>query len=97
MRFDLDPAANLDFQQAIVYSERHYGTGEDFLNAVEAAFEKIILDPENFKKIDENVYLLKLENFPYRIYFEHVPASDLVFVFAIVHKSRKPDYWRERL
>jgi hypothetical protein len=39
-------------------------------------------------------YLLK--HFPYSIYYRWEPERDHVSIYAVMHFSRRPGYWRER-
>ncbi|HMH45641.1 MAG TPA: hypothetical protein VK557_19290 [Pyrinomonadaceae bacterium] len=38
-----------------------------------------------------------LTRFPYSIYYRWEPERDRVAIYAVMHFSRRPGYWRERL
>jgi hypothetical protein len=37
----------------------------------------------------------RLNRFPYSLLYHH--ADDEIFVLAVMHHSRNPDYWKDRL
>jgi plasmid stabilization system protein ParE len=69
-----------------------------FVAEVEAAIQTLLASPTTWAVIEESQirrYLLK--QFPYSIYYRWEPDRDRVSIYAVMHFSRRPDYWRERL
>jgi plasmid stabilization system protein ParE len=69
-----------------------------FVAEVEAAIQMLLASPTRWAVIEEpqiRRYLLK--HFPYSIYYVSEPERDRVSIYAVMHFSRRPDYWRERL
>jgi hypothetical protein len=69
-----------------------------FVAEVEAAIQTLLASPTTWAVIEEpqiRRYLLK--QFPYSIHYRWEPEGDRVSIYAVMHFSRRPDYWRERL
>ena len=65
---------------------------------VEAAIQMLLGVPTTWAVIEEpqiRCYLLK--QFPYSIYYRWEPHQDRITIYAVMHFSRRPGYWRERL
>lgn len=86
-------------QAAAWYDGQSPGLGHRFVQAVAAAFELLEGDPQRFAKLETMVELapyrrVLVEGFPYVVIFELFEHE--VFVFAVTHASRRPNYWRQR-
>ena len=69
-----------------------------FVAEVEPAIQILLTSPTTWAVIEEpqiRRYLLK--QFPYSIYYRWEPEKDRVSVYALMHFSRRPGYWRQRL
>ena len=69
-----------------------------FVAEVEAAIQMLLASPTRWAVIEEpqiRRYLLK--HFPYSIYYRWEPERDRVSIYAVMHFSRRPGYWHERL
>ena len=67
----------------------------DFLRAFRIAKDAIERQPDRFSYIDKPVRRVRVSGFPYRIAYEEL--DDCIHVLAIMHDSREPGYWRNRL
>jgi toxin ParE1/3/4 len=74
------------------YSPRVF---ERFLKAVSDAMVKIEDDPNQWPIFREPYRWVKLQKFPYVIYFR-VYSSDVVRIMAFAHSQRRPGYWMRR-
>ena len=96
----LEEAAQEAVAAAEWYDQQHFGLGDEFTEAVDAAIDLIeedILPLSPFSKnIDAiGVKRLVLKRFPYDIVVrEH---GDESIVVAIAHHARKPGYWNGRI
>jgi hypothetical protein len=79
------------------------GRGESldrrFLAAVWNVLEKLETDAHSFAKLETQptgtpFRRVRLVGFPYLVIFE--VAANEVFVYAVAHASRQPNYWRRR-
>ena len=69
-----------------------------FVAEVEAVIQTLLVSPTTWPVIEGPLirrYLLK--QFPYSIYYRWEPEQDRVSIYALMHFSRRPGYWRERL
>ena len=69
-----------------------------FVAEVETAIQTLLASPTRLAIIEEpqiRRYLLK--QFPYSIYYSWEPDRDRVSIYAVMHFSRRPGYWRDRL
>jgi len=77
------------------YEQRQPGLGMDFREEVEAAVSTILRSPEAFGFVTEGIRQHLVHRFPFSIVYR--PEGDLVYVIAVAHSSRDPDYWKDRL
>ena len=90
-------------------SERELAEAIDFLNGeapglgfrlsgeVKEIISKILRFPEIYAVIEKSVRGASLDIFRYTIFYEFEKESDLIFIVAIAHQSRHPDYWKDRI
>jgi toxin ParE1/3/4 len=86
-------------EAAAWYEDRSVGLGSRFIASVREIFERLESNPEQFAELEtiagaNNKRRVLVEGFPYLLVFELF--GDEVFVYAIVHASRRPNYWRQR-
>jgi plasmid stabilization system protein ParE len=77
------------------YEERCTGLGLDLLAEFQKAAAKLQRHPERcppYKRTDFRRQ--RMERFPYLIFFLELP--DCIWIAAIAHGARQPDYWKER-
>jgi plasmid stabilization system protein ParE len=81
------------------YEERSIGLGARFVAAVRDVFENLEARPQQFAQLetvsaDTAIRRVLVSDFPYLVVFELFDAE--VFVYAVAHASRRPNYWRRR-
>jgi len=92
----LAPEAKVDIAEAYAwYEASRFGLGEDFLNAVDACMESIRRQPDMFTSVGPGSRRALARRFPYAIFFDVV--DNTVTVYAILHTSRNPSRWRQRI
>ncbi|MDZ4286477.1 MAG: type II toxin-antitoxin system RelE/ParE family toxin [Prosthecobacter sp.] len=69
---------------------------ERFVSAIEAAVEKVLLDPKRYQGVGDGVQVFRLDRFPYKLYYEFGITQQHVRFLCIMHNKRRPDYWRGR-
>jgi plasmid stabilization system protein ParE len=69
-----------------------------FVAEVEAAIQTLLASPTTWAVIEEpQIRRYLLTRFPYSIYYRWEPDRDRVSIYAVMHFSRRPGYWSERL
>ncbi len=102
MNLTIDPLAELELIEAAArYEQIRTGLGDEFLDAVEHAFELIAANPrshavlEYWKVPGHDVRRCCLRRFPYIIIFWVRDLS--LTILAVSHSRRQPLYWIERI
>jgi len=92
----LAPEAGQDLAEAYGwYERRRPGLGEELLGCIEACIQGICRAPSLYPAVHENFRRALVRRFPYAIFYEH--ADNVVTIYGILHTSRDPDRWRQRL
>ena len=65
------------------------------MQAVDVAIEQIRDDPERFREVELGVRSCRVPKFPYSILYTLDEQG--LFVLALKHDRRDPDYWRYRV
>lgn len=65
-----------------------------FQAALRAAFEAVLESPVRWVKDDRGFHRYKVRDFPYLVIYRE--EGEDVFVVAIAHGSRDPEYWKDR-
>ncbi|MBI4825494.1 MAG: type II toxin-antitoxin system RelE/ParE family toxin [Nitrospirae bacterium] len=95
MTFSFHHEARDEFVKAIKYYEDcEAGLGYDFSIEVYTAIQNIVSYPKVWPVIEEDVRRCLVNRFPYGILYSIEP--DKIFVLAIMHQRRHPDYWKHR-
>jgi plasmid stabilization system protein ParE len=77
------------------YERQRFGLGDIFSVSVEQVVNRIETMPQMYAMVFRDVRRAKLRTFPYLIYYRVL--SDRIEVIAILHGSRDPKLWQERL
>ncbi|MBX7246772.1 MAG: type II toxin-antitoxin system RelE/ParE family toxin [Candidatus Sumerlaeaceae bacterium] len=95
MKVVLDPAAMAEMMDAACfYEEARVGLGVTFLATIEEAFKKVGHKPRLWPRLKGPFRRCLITGFPYGIIYR--VDLDSVYVAAIMHLKRKPDYWTRR-
>jgi toxin ParE1/3/4 len=88
--------ARKELDVAVAYYEaQQLGLGLDFLTTVESALKTIQQNPNlgtAYKM--EGIRRYSIKRFPYLIFYTEL--EEVIWIIAIVHGKRKPDYWKKR-
>ena len=95
MKLVLDEAAKVELREAaFFYEDCREGLGQEFLQAIEFAFEQILERPELWRILKGRFRRYLVHRFPYGVIY--TVEGQTLFVAAIMHLKRKPDYWLQR-
>ncbi len=96
MKVVLDPLATAEIRDAALFYENcREGLGQEFLNAVELAFGEITQRPMMWRILAGRFRRYLIHHFPYAVIY--AIEDDTVYVVALMHLKRKPDYWIDRV
>lgn len=76
------------------YESQQPGLGDDFLERVEEALNRICQMPESYPVVYRDVRRSIVRRFPYTIYYRMI--SSRVIITAVFHGSRDPKAWQAR-
>jgi toxin ParE1/3/4 len=92
----LDPAAKAEMREAALFYEHcREGLGEEFLDAVELAFAEITQRPMTWRILNGRFRRYLVHHYPYAVIY--AVEDETIYVAAIMHMRRKPDYWHDRV
>lgn len=95
MTFSFHPEAELEFLEAInYYEDRERGLGYDFSIEVFNTIQNIVNYPTAWPIIEEDVRRCLVNRFPYGVIYSI--EQDEIFILAVMHLRRHPDYWKKR-
>ncbi|MCR4317350.1 MAG: type II toxin-antitoxin system RelE/ParE family toxin [Planctomycetes bacterium] len=96
MTFSFHPEAKAEFDDAIAYYENQDSwLGIDFFFAVEDAIESILEFPRAWPQVYESARPCLVGRFPYGVVY--TIESNGILIHAIMHLSRDPEYWVDRI
>ena len=90
------PAARLELLDAIeYYRNRSPDLASAFYQEVERCLEELLEFPELAPVKRFSVRQQPLRRFPYNVLYTVDP--DVLYIVAIAHQKRRPDYWLRRI
>jgi plasmid stabilization system protein ParE len=96
MSFRFHPEAYAEFLKAIEYYEDVAShLGPDFAFEVYAAIQRAVANPKSWAMIDGDVRRSLVHRFPYGVLYAE--ENDGIFILAVMHLRRSPDYWKNRI
>lgn len=96
MYAELHPDADREFTaHALFYERREPGLGRRFIDEIERGIEILVSQPQIGPQLDEEFRCFVLDTFPFSLIYRIEPEQ--IWVVAVAHQSRRPDYWRERI
>ena len=69
--------------------------GEAFTDEIESILRRILEAPDHSPFLEKDVRRCLARRFPYGVLY--TIETDYILIIAIMHCSRKPGYWRNRL
>src|SRR4051812_37638428 len=82
-----------DFAEAVSFYNKHQkGLGKKFKTAIQKKVSEIIANPAHTSVRYKNVRTAACETFPYAIHYVIDTENETIFITAIFHFSRNPDW-----
>lgn len=91
----LSPAEEEMTEAALFYESRSGGLGNDFLDDVQQAVDRLSAYPHSGEPIDSGLKRMPLHRFPFSLIYA-LEQTGIVIV-AVAHYGRAPGYWRSRV
>jgi plasmid stabilization system protein ParE len=92
---ELQPSALAEAEEAAAwYAERDQHMGALFVEALDAALDRILEAPSRWPIYLHGTRRVRLVRFPYLIVYREEPAR--ILVVAIAHTKRRPGNWSKR-
>lgn len=92
MRVIFSPEAHREFDEAERYYNRQAPRlGEEFRAEIKLALPRIQAWPLSCPVEQGDIRRLMLSRFPYKLLYS--VESDHIYVIAVAHQHRNPDYW----
>jgi plasmid stabilization system protein ParE len=96
MRYEFHPDAELElYEAALRYETEVPELGRRFGDEVERVVHLLLEHPELGASVDEALRHFVLRKFPFSVVY--AVTADLIYILAIAHGSREPEYWRPRV
>lgn len=95
MSFSFHPEAEEEFLVAVAYYEDcEPGLGLDLTREVHATIRNAVDYPTMWPFLEDDIRRCLVHRFPYGTLYSVEPHG--IFVLAVMHLHRKPDYWKHR-
>jgi toxin ParE1/3/4 len=96
MNYEFHPEAALElYEAALRYESEVAGLGSRFGDEVERVVSLLLEHPELGASVDESLRHFVLRKFPFSVVY--AVAGNLIYIVAVAHGSREPEYWRLRV
>lgn len=96
MKYVFHPEALTEYAEAVqFYAQSRVELAQAFINAVENAIFQIVESPTRWRVIDEDIRRCLTRKFPYGILY--TIEQDFILIVAVMHCSREPGYWKDRV
>lgn len=95
MKIAFDELAHAEFDDAVEYYEQQAsGLGDAFRDEVKQGLKIVKQFPGIGSVVRDDIRKFILRRFPYKILYSI--ESDYLYIIAIAHNHRDPEYWRMR-
>ena len=99
--YGFHPDALLEYAEATNYYLREASpeVAETFIGVVESAIASILVDPVRWRVVEEPSIRRHVfrRPFPYVIYYRWERELERITIYAVMHTSREPGYWKGRI
>jgi len=96
MYAELHPHADREYiAHALFYERQEAGLGSRFVDEIERGIEILVSQPRIGPQFKEGFRYFVLDIFPFSLIYRIEPER--IWIVAVAHQSRRPNYWRERI
>jgi hypothetical protein len=87
--------AEAELNQAVdFYNECQVGLGFEFAKEIYSAVQNILSFPDAWAPLSPKTRRCLTKRFPFGVIYQ--TTDEEVFIIAVMHLNREPDYWRDR-
>jgi toxin ParE2 len=79
------------------YQIARRGLGDEFIEEFRRGVTRMLEHPNAWQLLDSRYRRCRLHRFPYAIIYRVDSAAQEIAIVAIMHLSRRPDWWRDRI
>ncbi len=91
-----DHNAKIEIKEAAAYYEKcQENLGKKFLEIIEDSVGNISKNPLIYRTLRGEFRRCLVKKFPCGI--SYLPGNEIIFIAAVMHLKRKPDYWYQRV
>jgi hypothetical protein len=96
VRIEFLDEAQIELDEAIEYYDNEVeGLGEDFLQEVLRAIDRIVKFPDAWHALSENTRRCQTRRFPYGLIY--TALKDIILIISVSNLHRKPNHWTDRI
>ena len=98
--YGFHPEALFEYAEATNYflRETSLRVADSFISGIESAVATLVAAPTRWRIVEEpEIRRYVLSRFPFVIYYRWEPLLERVTIYAVMHCSREPGYWRHRV
>lgn len=98
--YSFHPEALLEYAEATHYylNEASARVAEAFVGRVESAVRDLREAPGRWSVVEEpGIRRYVLKGFPYVLYYRLEGETEPIVIYAVMHCSREPGYWKHRV
>jgi plasmid stabilization system protein ParE len=96
MKLTYDRLALSEIEDAAAwYGEERHELAREFVAELNSSIKRLLEYPKAWPQVGKRVRRLQLRRFPYGIFYQI--REDEIFVVAVAHLHRQPEYWRDRV
>ena len=93
---EFHPDVSIDIKDSYKwYEEQSEDLGEELLDEIESSYQAIADFPKAWAPFPYGFRRYLLSRFPYSVIYK--TDEEMIYIIAIMHNSRKPDFWLDRL
>ena len=98
MNYYFHPEALQEYIEAAqYYYEISPSLANAFITQVENNINQILFHPQAWQPVDMEVRRCLMKRFPFGIYYTIEEETNSIVIQAVMHFSRKPGYWKDRI
>ncbi|MBL8800233.1 MAG: type II toxin-antitoxin system RelE/ParE family toxin [Planctomycetia bacterium] len=95
LRISLRRLARAEFLDAADwYERRRTGRGRDFMDAVRQVFAELVVQPDLYPEVHNDIREAPVPGFPDAVYYRVLSCQ--ITAIAVFHTARDPANWQER-